>query len=183
MTWQELYLLQSVGDLYDLKVIFPQTTSDESTSTSSSAVGGSAPRRAYSPGHGEVGPRGPGNGEMLECSAMIKIERDTKSSGAGNLDNPVGGDGQDGEPKSSWRRRLASLAAHHVAADGTDLHSPDSSRESKSEGPDFWAGHTTWRPYYAMLRTWKIYDLPWSKTGPVVVSSSPGLVGYSKDDW
>ena len=36
---------------------------------------------------------------------------------------------------------------------------------------------------FQISRTWKTYDLPWSKTGAITVSSSPGLVGYSKDDW
>ncbi|GIL94293.1 hypothetical protein Vretimale_537, partial [Volvox reticuliferus] len=47
---------------------------------------------------------------------------------------------------------------------------------------NFWASHNTWRPYYDMVRTWKVYDFPWAASGPVTVSSSPGLL-HSKDDW
>ena len=51
--------------MYDLMVLFPQV--DNTTST------GSTPAREYTPGHGELGPDGPGGGELLECSALIKL--------------------------------------------------------------------------------------------------------------
>lgn len=43
-------------------------------------------------------------------------------------------------------------------------------------------GHTTWRMFYAMLRTWKAYVLPYTRAGIIGYSSSPGLL-QSKDDF
>ena len=43
--------------------------------------------------------------------------------------------------------------------------------------------HNSWRPYYAMLRIYKHYLLPYTKNAkPVSFSSSPGLI-HSKDDF
>ncbi|GAX78296.1 hypothetical protein CEUSTIGMA_g5738.t1 [Chlamydomonas eustigma] len=170
MTRQELYLLQSVGDLYDLTVLFPQHGESSHANAASGKNGpkfglgqrftghgynghehslydrdGVGRMRKYTPGHGIVGDGGFGGGDMLECSALIKLGKD---------------DGKKGRSSDTGMKGI----------------------QDKYQKA-FWAGHATWRPYYAMLRTWKIYDLPWSKTGPITISSSPGLVAYSKDDW
>eukprot|EP00951_Prasinocladus_malaysianus_P047479 scaffold650642_cov36-Prasinocladus_malaysianus.AAC.1 len=142
LTYWELYVLQSVGDLYDLTVLFPQND------TSVYLEGTAESERHYTPGHGALGSDGYGAGELLECSALIKLATDS----------------------SAVQRRMLSS--------GTAIRRPRHADEA-----NFWAGHTTWRPFYAMVRTWKIYDLPWGESGPVSVSSSPGFVGYSKDDW
>jgi hypothetical protein len=47
---------------------------------------------------------------------------------------------------------------------------------------DVTLGHTTWRSYYAMLRSYKVYNLPYTRAGVMQYSSSPGLL-QSKDDW
>mgnify|MGYP001151057850 CR=1 FL=1 len=44
------------------------------------------------------------------------------------------------------------------------------------DGRDVVAGHTTWRSYYAMLRIYKVYFLPYTAAGVVSFSSSPGLL-------
>lgn len=143
ISYWELYVLQSVGDLYDLTVLYPQR----------GGIGGleaeEPSQREYRPGHGSVGPGGYGAGELLECSAIIKLDGAILT-----------------EPLEVERRRLNAKGGWRGET-----------------GRGFWAGHTTWRPFYAMLRTWKIYDLPWSRSGRISVSSSPGFVGYSKDDW
>mmetsp|Transcript_13709 Transcript_13709/g.38800 ORF Transcript_13709/g.38800 Transcript_13709/m.38800 type:complete len:662 (+) Transcript_13709:123-2108(+) len=162
LTYHELYVMQSVGDLYDLTVLFPQhggLAGEE----------GKEVQREYRPGHGVVGPGGYGAGELLECSAFIKLG---KPSSAGRA-----------TPLQARRRLAQGVPGTQRGGRPEDpqelLQLPGSSGTSR----DFWAGHTTWRPFYAMLRTWKVYRLPWSKSGPLSVSSSPGFVGYSKDDW
>jgi hypothetical protein len=49
---------------------------------------------------------------------------------------------------------------------------------------DIYAGHTTWRSFYAMLRIYKVYAFPASvyPAGTVSIASSPGLL-HSKDDF
>ena len=47
---------------------------------------------------------------------------------------------------------------------------------------DVIVGHTTWRMFYGMLRTWKAYALPYTLAGLIEYSSSPGLL-QSKDDF
>lgn len=47
---------------------------------------------------------------------------------------------------------------------------------------DVYMGHTTWRSYYAMLRTYKVYAWPWAPAKTISFSSSPGLL-CSKDDF
>ncbi len=81
----------------------------------------------------------------------------------------------------SGGRRLPE-PAQAAAAAATPWLSRRKHRGSGAARVKWWAGHTTWRPYYAMRRTWKVYDFPWSETGPVVISSSPGFL-HSKDDW
>eukprot|EP00873_Tetraselmis_striata_P025707 jgi/Tetstr1/445971/TSEL_000300.t1 len=73
----ELYVLQSVGDMYDLAVLFPQR--DNATVA---ANGREAAWREYTPGHGEVGPEGYAGGEWLECSAMIKLQPAAAAAGS-----------------------------------------------------------------------------------------------------
>ncbi|RYG55655.1 hypothetical protein EON66_04785 [archaeon] len=41
---------------------------------------------------------------------------------------------------------------------------------------DVLVGHTTWRMYYAMLRVYKMYQMPFTNAGWVSFSSSPGLL-------
>ena len=170
MSKAELYLLQSVGDLYDLSVLFPQHGGNVSA-----ALG-----RHYRPGHGEVGPEGHGNGEMLECSALIKLE--SQETRANSITTGL----KQANADQREERRANLLAGggqrSHGLPSGEGLLR-QSNIDATNRGRDFWAGHTTWRPYYAMMRTWKVYELPWGVTGSVTMSSSPGLVGYSKDDW
>ncbi|KAG1673709.1 hypothetical protein FOA52_010578 [Chlamydomonas sp. UWO 241] len=234
LTYWELYLLQSVGDLYDLKVLFPQRDAPSATHAVQQPAG--RPDRDYQPGRGAVGPRGVGVGDQLECSALIKLSHPAHAHGGGGeggedgtlLPLPVhrggsGGRSGEGGGRASGggggaRARVASAGADERGVQGGDeagrtggegstgaaaagagpcggagtggggvQGGDDGGRTGDSSGgappAGFWAGHTTWRPYYAMRRTWKTYDLPWSSTGPLSVSSSPGLVGYSKDDW
>ena len=47
---------------------------------------------------------------------------------------------------------------------------------------DIVLGHSTWRDYYAMLRTYKVYKLKYGLQHVVSFSSSPGLLS-SKDDF
>ena len=47
---------------------------------------------------------------------------------------------------------------------------------------DVFAGQTTWRSYYAMLRVFKVYDFSFAVQSPISISSSPGLL-HSKDDF
>ncbi|GLC34600.1 hypothetical protein PLESTB_001243800 [Pleodorina starrii] len=160
MTWHELYALNAIGDMYDLNVLFPPSAEPSAPPAAAAAAAASAvgaepaggavrqQRRHYTPGHGEVGEYG--YGELLDCSAIIKL--DPSSDGGG-------GDGDD--------------------EDGDD---GGSSGGLQRFSRNFWASHNTWRAYYDMVRTWKVYDLPWASTGPVTVSSSPGLL-HSKDDW
>ena len=93
--------------MYDLMVLFPQVDTRRSS--------GGAPARGYTPGHGEMGPEGAGGGELLECSALIK---------------------------------LPTAVPHGRRINGA--HSGGSS--ASPAGRDFWAGHATWRDYYAMFR-------------------------------
>ena len=164
LTYWELYVLQSMGDLYDLTVLFPQHEKVRTAEQQRSSHAKS--QREYRPGHGVVGPEGYGGGELLECSALIKLA--TAPPGSTH-------------PRSRRSLKAAPALAHSsLSLPNHDL-APEKTPELQVR--EFWAGHTTWRPFYAMLRTWKVYDLPWSKSGPLSVSSSPGFVGYSKDDW
>ena len=263
-------------------------------------------RRAYYPGHGMVGPGGYGNGELLECSALIKVQpvegTDTiggkgvsADSGGSNAARLAGGGGRAGAtagraaglqhgpqwltrddmstlgdsrklklPAWPYLRTFGQEPGTETEGQGQEPAAGQGQGAGSSEGAgaarpysDFWAGHATWRPYYAMLRqvqcvgaeagqqgegqgtcltaargeeavrrdrpngmhesvearssqvsaliprrlaaidavlsrkrtpvlpyrTWKTYQLPWAKSGPITVSSSPGFVAYSKDDW
>eukprot|EP00195_Chlamydomonas_chlamydogama_P006390 CAMPEP_0202898474 /NCGR_PEP_ID=MMETSP1392-20130828/6989_1 /ASSEMBLY_ACC=CAM_ASM_000868 /TAXON_ID=225041 /ORGANISM="Chlamydomonas chlamydogama, Strain SAG 11-48b" /LENGTH=648 /DNA_ID=CAMNT_0049584415 /DNA_START=109 /DNA_END=2053 /DNA_ORIENTATION=- len=203
----ELYLLQSIGDLYDLLPLFPPNATLSSTQQYRQ-------HRQYTPGHGIVGAEGYGAGELLECSALIKLDTDGypqtqmeqqrkhrqqqqqpgQAQDAQHQQQPETGPGQlqqEGSQRSSGAARRLLVQQQKQAARIRSQGGPDAaSRQQGGSGErlpgapaGFWVGHTTWRPYYAMMRTWKVYDLPWTQSGPVTVSSSPGLVGYSKDDW
>jgi hypothetical protein len=131
--------LQSVGDLYDLTVLFPQREESSHDNDAfqyaisskseilpletghQSAAGHQVLNdkggrtRMYTPGHGIVGKSGFGGGDMLECSALIKLDKNSEK-----------------EKRSSSDAERLSISDKYQRA--------------------FWAGHATWRPYYAMLR-------------------------------
>ncbi|EFJ52468.1 hypothetical protein VOLCADRAFT_86598 [Volvox carteri f. nagariensis] len=236
MTWHELYALNAVGDLYELNVLFPpsaerppppppgapprptRTGEDAAAAAAGRAAvaEGLVRRRHYTPGHGEVGEYG--YGELLDCSAIIKLDTGVSNGCTGRFDDDVGeGDKVDVDadaaaaaPSLRWsefgsshesggsgglrtrtgpdkarqrsqisdpRRKLSQVGAGEAA---TDSNPGAGARRCRR---NFWAAHNTWRPYYDMVRwTWKVYDLPWAATGPLTVSSSPGLL-HSKDDW
>eukprot|EP00197_Chlamydomonas_leiostraca_P012814 CAMPEP_0202861356 /NCGR_PEP_ID=MMETSP1391-20130828/2783_1 /ASSEMBLY_ACC=CAM_ASM_000867 /TAXON_ID=1034604 /ORGANISM="Chlamydomonas leiostraca, Strain SAG 11-49" /LENGTH=764 /DNA_ID=CAMNT_0049540735 /DNA_START=73 /DNA_END=2368 /DNA_ORIENTATION=- len=230
MTWEEMYLLQSVGDLYELNVLYPPhpkhiTSAFSSALAPASETLAAAPNlteqeidellrsppssRHYSPGHGEVG-QGGITEDTLECSAAIKLTpkalerlrqgprqpldttaRTTKARSGSDTTAAaaaaVRGGGRRLRAGAVAGTRAAQAAAGGGAAESGGAGSAGGQNKGGATKKDeedemFWAGHATWRPYYAMIRTWKAYDFPWSETGPLVVSSSPGLL-YSKDDW
>lgn len=97
MTWHELYTHNSMGDLYELNVLFPPSVvpspsvagagevevSGEQQGAGVGAIVGQ-PERWYTPGHGEVGEYG--YGELLDCSAIIKVQfKDRKLQGGLSL--------------------------------------------------------------------------------------------------
>lgn len=158
-------------------------------------------RRAYYPGHGMVGPGGYGNGELLECSALIKVQpvegTDTvggmgvgAGSGGSDAARLAGGGGRAGAPAGraagvqrgpEWltrddmsalgdSRKLKLPARPYLRTFGQEAGTKTEGQGQEpaagqgqgaggSDGAgavrpysDFWAGHATWRPYYAMLR-------------------------------
>ncbi|KAG2499635.1 hypothetical protein HYH03_002574 [Edaphochlamys debaryana] len=191
MTWGELYALNALGDLYELNVLFPPAAPG---AEAAGAGGLGRPPRRYSPGHGEVGPYG--YGELLDCSALIKItEADYEDdvSDGGEEGEDVEGEedageqaeeelgGADEHGRQGRRLRATLLGRRGGTAELRAQAAPEHvSRRRRARG--FLAAHNTWRSYFEMVRTWKVYDLPWASSGPLTVSSSPGLL-HSKDDW
>ncbi|GIL94290.1 hypothetical protein Vretimale_536, partial [Volvox reticuliferus] len=115
MTWHELYALNAVGDMYELNVLFPPSAQTPSREAGSSGVATSAaaPKRHYTPGHGEVGEYG--YGEMLDCSALIKLE--VGGSNDEEADGDIDGDGAESGCRSGsgfW----GSGAAEGLSLDG-----------------------------------------------------------------
>ncbi|GFR48281.1 hypothetical protein Agub_g10056 [Astrephomene gubernaculifera] len=247
MTWQELYALNAIGDLYELNVLFPPTPEPspstappepshpstpgaapppppppsypptsttqggaaaaaapgpavaavkhlavegevgDDTGPAGAATGGggteavvrqgftpvrqhSPPVRRYSPGHGEVGEYG--YGELLECSAIIKVEELKEEE-----EEKEGEEQVEEEAEEVKKERETAGEDQEEEAEEGGLQ-----RRRRRRVRSFWAAHNTWRSYYHMVRTWKVYDLPWGASGPLTVSSSPGLL-HSKDDW
>lgn len=166
LTWSDLYLLNSVGDLYDLNVLFPPNASVPSAS------------RQYTPGRGLYDPPN----EQLECSALIKLlsPEITSSCSPG----PRSTHKTAPRPIPPVHRRLKTINHNEYRHRQFTRNDLDNGPRVRAASPslDFVAAHTTFRPYYAMLRTWKAYDFPWSASGPLLFASSPGLL-YSKDDW
>ncbi len=135
MTWHELYTHNSMGDLYELNVLFPPSvvTPPSAAGAEEVRVGGEQqgagvgvgvgqPERWYTPGHGEVGEYG--YGELLDCSAIIKVQfKDRKLQGGG------GGGGERGEQQGA------------AGAEG-----------GRPRVDNWWATHNTWRSYYEMVR-------------------------------
>lgn len=135
MTWHELYTHNSMGDLYELNVLFPPSVvpspsvagagevevSGEQQGAGVGAIVGQ-PERWYTPGHGEVGEYG--YGELLDCSAIIKVQfKDRKLQG-----------GEGGGGVAGGEQGAAGAAGGKLRVDS------------------WWATHNTWRNYYEMVR-------------------------------
>ncbi|KXZ50243.1 hypothetical protein GPECTOR_17g881 [Gonium pectorale] len=204
MTWRELYALNALGDMYELNVLFPPGDEKGEEEVKLDAQGAEEARgagakerrrkrrRQYSPGHGKVDEYG--YGELLDCSAMIKIDKAAPGGDSGDVD---GGDDVEGASEGAnlkgvtggvlGRRGGGGLAAEvdpevAVAQQRRQRRLHEDHPPQRKRATNFWASHNTWRSYFEMVRTWKVYDLPYSATGPLTVSSSPGLL-HSKDDW
>ena len=133
-----------MGDLYDLTVLFPQKPP---------SLSGVPHHRQYTPGHGAVGPGGHGDGELLECSALIKLGEVKQPGGDSGLDIP-------GLASRQSKRGLRTDERRHsldgVMSGRNEQQVTAGHKERAAVGGrdrDFWAGHTTWRPYYALVRS------------------------------
>ena len=157
------YTLNAVGDLYELNVLFPPPNAT-AVAGAASAVGAEqqqqqqqeeeAPERHYTPGHGEVGEYG--YGELLDCSAIIKVaDVDPESdlaldSGTESADGPTALGarllGRRGGAASARRRGLLGVEEEVI-----DMEEKGEGVRRR-HGRDFWAAHNTWRSYYDMVR-------------------------------
>ena len=134
-----------MGDLYDLTVIFPQKPSN---------LSGAPHHRRYTPGHGAVGPGGHGDGELLECSALIKLGevKQPRGDGGGRIPGLASHPSRRGLQTDEHRHSLDGVMSGNLHEERVTTGHEERAAVGGHER-DFWAGHTTWRPYYAMVRS------------------------------
>lgn len=159
-----------MGDLYELNVLYPPYPNTTATTTPPTGALG----RRYTPGHGIRGPGGILE-DPLECSALIKLtpaalermkhsptsptpQPDAEAEAgteAGAVPYSLGAGSEVGPKVASARRRLARGRRQLRGQEevGGEVGEEVGGSMGRVRSDDlFWAGHNTWRPYYAMIR-------------------------------